>query len=256
MKKILIIMYLEGASCIEFVGRIGGNYAIERVVSDVNAVAQTLTSEGATVFVCDIYAKGREIYDKNLTNQAERVNTVDLEKLCKAGLDGVYLVGAHAKNGAPNAFYSYTVNEVAWFAYRLNGKELGDIGMAAAYFGAFGIPVVFVSGDNGACAEAKEISETIVTAQVKSCVHRNIATCLSAEDAETLLREKSKETFGVLDKVQPFVQQKPYTIEVTYNRVDFCDECMSYYIGVAERISPLIVRRTIEEIHAFKDLRF
>lgn len=256
MKKVLIVMYLEGASLIEYAGRIGGNYAIERIVSDVNVVAETLTNEGVKAYVCDIYAKGREIAERDLTDKAERVKTADLETLCKAGLDGVYLVGAHAKNGAANAFYSYTVNEVSWFAYRLNGRELGDIGMAAAYFGAFNIPIAFVSGDNGACAEAKEISETIVTAKVKTCKHRNVAACLSAVDSETLLREKSKEALNALDKAAPFLVAKPYTIEVTYSRVDFCDECMRYYIGLAERISPLIVRRTLEEIHAFKDLRF
>ena len=178
MKKILILSYLEGASRIEFVGRIGGNYAIERQVCDVNACVETLVSHGAEVYVCDLYQKGREIFPRDLTEKAKVVKTPELEELCKSGLDGVFVIGAHAKNGAGNAFYTYTVNEVSWFSYSLNGAELGDIGIAHAYFGYFGIPVLLVSGDDGACREAEEIIKGVVTAIVKKATCRNYATCL------------------------------------------------------------------------------
>lgn len=256
MKKILILSYLEGASKIEFVGRIGGNYALERQVADVNACVEALVNEGVKAYVCDLYQKGREIFPRDLTKLAETVKTSDLEALCKEGLDGVFLIGAHAKNGAGNAFYTYTVNEVSWFSYRLNGMEMGDIGIAAAYFGVFGIPVLLVTGDDGAAREAEELLKTVETAQVKKATCRNYATCLSEEEAERLLKEKSVSSLQLIKTATPFCVGKPYTIEVTYSRVDFCDECMHYYIGRAERISPLTVRRTLEEIHGIHDLKF
>ena len=255
-KKILIMMYLEGASCIEFAGRIGGNFAIERVVFDVNTVVETLVVQNVEVYVCDVYQKGREIAERNLTDKSKRVPTAKLEELCNAGLDGVFLVGAHAKNGAPNAFYSYTVNEVSWFQYRLNGLELGDIGIAATYFGTFGIPVLFVSGDNGACNEAAGLINGITCAQVKTSRYRNLATCLSSTEAKVLLQEKTSEAVAKISTIQPYTTQKPYVIEVTYSRVDFCDECMRYYISVAERVDALNVRRSLDEIHGINDLRF
>jgi D-amino peptidase len=255
MKKILILSYLEGASRIEFVGRIGGNYAIERQVCDVNACVETLVSHGAEVYVCDLYQKGREIFPRDLTEKAKVVKTPDLEELCKSGLDGVFLIGAHAKNGAGNAFYTYTVNEVSWFSYSLNGAELGDIGIAHAYFGYFGIPVLLVSGDDGACREAEEGIKGVVTAIVKKATCRNYATCLLEEDAKKVLEEKSVEALEKIGEISPCPKANAYEIEVTYSRVDYCDECMFYYIGRAERVSPIKVRRKLEVLHGIHDLK-
>lgn len=255
MKKILIMSYLEGATKVEFVGRIGGNFAIERQVADVNVCVETLVSHGVETYVCDVFQKGREIFPRDLSDKAKVVKPSELEQLCKDGLDGVFLVGIHAKNGAGDAFYTYTVNEVSWFSYSLNGVERGDIGMAATYFGNFDIPVLLVTGDDGATREAEQELGEIVTATVKKATCRNYAVCLSEEESTALLQEKSKQAIESIGKIKPFPVQKPFVIEVIYSRVDYCDECMHYYIGRAERLSPIKVRRTLDEIHSFFDLK-
>ena len=254
MKKILVMMYQEGASGLNEC-RMGSNFALRRMVSDANVAIETFVNLGAEVYVCDVYSKGRDIAEEELSTHAQKVSLKDLETLCESGLDGVAMIGAHAKNGAENSFYSYTVNETAWHEYRLNGIVLGDIGIGAAYVGAFGIPVIALSGDKAACEEARELLGDIPVAQVKVATKRNYAKGISIEAAANEITIACQQGYEEIDKRKPLVFLSPYTVSVTYNRVDYCDDSMYWSFGVAKRVSPLVSEKTIEKIRKYGDLR-
>lgn len=253
--KILIMMYQEGASLLDFENRIGSNFALRRMIADAATAATAFDELGAEVYVCDVYGRGRDIYEEEFNAPATKVALGDLEKLCLDGLSGVALIGAHALNGAADAFYSYTVNETAWHEYYLNGKMLGDIGIAAAYFGAFDIPVIAVSGDKAACDEAKSLLGNLPRAIVKTAIKRNLAKSLSEEDAKKEIVKACKEGYERIDEMIAYVVQQPCEVSVRFNRVDFCDDCMMYNFGVAKRISPLVAAKTVERIRKYNDLR-
>ena len=254
-KKFLVMMYQEGASLLDFENRVGSNFALRRMIADAMTAVEAFASLGADVYVCDVYGKGRDIYEDEFTAPATKVALSGLEALCKDGLAGVALVGIHAMNGAKNAFYSYTVNETAWHEYYLNGKTLGDIGIAAAYFGAFGIPVVAVTGDKGACDEAKSLLGYLPCAIVKTALKRNLAKSLPEEECQKLITQACQEGANKAEKLSPYVVQTPCEVAVKFNRVDFCDDCMMYNFGVAKRVSPLISSKTVEKITKYNDLR-
>ena len=254
-KKFLVMMYQEGASLLDFENRVGSNFALRRMIADSMIAVKTIAELGAEVFVCDVYGRGRDIYEEEFSAPATKINLADLQKLCLDGLAGVVLIGIHAMNGAENAFYSYTVNETAWHEYYLNGKMLGDIGIAAAYFGAFGIPVVAVSGDKAACDEAKSLLGDIPCAVVKTAIKRNLAKSISEHEASEEIAKACRIGVEMGQEFSPYAVQEPCEIKVRFNRVDFCDDCISYNFGIAKRVAPLVASKTVEKICKYDDLR-
>lgn len=254
MKKYLIMMYQEGATHVESVFRLGSDYALTRMATDANEISKALHKTDCKVFACDVYNKGRGVIDENLSPDITLVKTEDLENLIKQGLDGVILSGIHAMNGAQNSFFSYSVNEVAWFKYKFNNVEMGDIGVAATYFGYFNVPVIAVLGDEGACNEAKSLLQGVATIPVKVAKIRNMCHCY--EFAE--VSKNIDETFAqVLAKpfIAPLKFQPPFRVEVLFARVDYCDDCIKYNYGRVTRLSPLVAFREFDEIHAYNDMR-
>lgn len=256
MAKILVMVYQEGASGISAVSQLGGNVGLRSMTNDANCIIDTLKSLGNDVYVCDVYQKGRDVFDKACSCNAEKVKTSDLGALCESGLDGVILSGIHAKNGSEKSFASYTVNDVAWHEYTLNGTVYGDIGIAAVFFGRYGVPILCVTGDRGACLEAKELLDGVETAELKISEQRNVSKLLPEGQAKTVLVEKTESSLSLIGKIQPVRVNGPYVIRVKFNRVDFCDECLYWRYGVVTRTAPMICERKIEKIENYNDLIF
>ena len=73
-----------------------------------------------------------------------------------AAADAAVLLGHPAKAGAWGAVLCQTLAPSIQ-RVRLNGQDLGTIGIHAALCGAYNVPVALVSGDNHACAEAEAL---------------------------------------------------------------------------------------------------
>ena len=258
MKKFAIMLYEEGASGLTHVNRCGGNFALRRMVADCNAAVEAIVSLGAEAYVCDVYGKGRDIIDEELTKKAKRVSLKDLTKLCTDGLDGAMLIGAHAMNSAEHAFCSYSINEAAWQKYSVNNKEYGDIGFATIFFGAYNVPIVAVSGDEAAVKECQALVGDIPCAIVKQTKKRNTTdTCIPENVAEDLIKQACEKGIKNCKNYQPYVVSAPYDIQVEYKRSDYCDEAIWAYLnrGGLTRISALVAEKHVEKIVNYNDLR-
>lgn len=254
MKKILFMIYQEGVSGYDYSTRANSLYVLRRMAVDTNTAAKPFLQAGVEVYACDVYARGRDVIKTDLLPEINQVQTNDLEKLVKAGLDGVILIGCHAMNGAEKAFLSYTKNMVAWFEYTLNGTVLGDIGIAAAYFGAFDIPIIGITGDGGACREAIDLlGDSISCAIVKEATSRNSAKAKSLEDAEKEIVAMSLKAQENYNKCKVYKLSAPYHVEVLYSRVDYADGCI-YWNKQSKRKDALRTYRDFNEIHNYNDL--
>jgi len=70
----------------------------------------------------------------------------------------------------------------------INGELFGEIGLNAGVSGHFGVPVIMISGDKAACAEAAALLGTIETVVVKVASGRMAAECLPLRS----LKKKSR----------------------------------------------------------------
>lgn len=89
-----------------------------------------------------------------------------------AGLDSSYrallFVGQHAMAGTPNAPLCHTFSSREVASYRLNGEEIGEFGCHTLLAASVGVPVIFLSGDDKAVAEAQAFLPGIETVTTKT----------------------------------------------------------------------------------------
>jgi D-amino peptidase len=102
-----------------------------------------------------------------------------------ADFGAAFFVGAHAFCHTPEATLAHTFNFKKRRQWWLCGREIGELGMLAAYCGAHGVPLVLATGDDKLCREARELIPEIETAQVK--------VGLGIESARHLSRERARE---------------------------------------------------------------
>ncbi len=124
--------------------------------------------------------------------------------------DAAAFVGNHAMAGDRGTL-SHTQNP-ATAAIRLNGRLVGEFGIQAAIAGDFGMPMIFVSGDDVACAQAREVVPGIETAVVKECAGRFAAWCLSPKRAHDLIAERMAVAARRWKEITPFVIPGPVTL--------------------------------------------
>jgi D-amino peptidase len=242
---------LEGISGVSTIGMVADSdrYALERLMADTNAAIRGAFDGGADhVYVLDGHGGGRNFITDLLDPRGEIAGTGVVP-----ASDACFIIGAHAMAGTQNAFLDHTQSSVSWHDYRINGRSYGECGQLAAYAGAFGVPLVMVSGDFAACAEAKCLFGNIETAVVKEAEGRNRAVCLPADKAEDRIYEAALRAVKRISEFKPFRVLLPAVIEVEYNRTDYADAVTERRPDV-ERTGPRTVRRIVSEIVRYEDL--
>ena len=81
-------------------------------------------------------------------------------------VDGLMLMGHHAKAGTPNAFLPHTEN-TDWADFSINGQSVGEIGIETCFAGHWGVPLILAQGDEAMCKEVQAQFPGAVTACVK-----------------------------------------------------------------------------------------
>src|SRR5579884_1608993 len=130
------------------------------MTEDVNAAVRGALAAGATrVLVNDAHGPMRNLLADRLHPEAELVRGKPKAMGMLEGLDGSFhamaAVGYHARAGALGVLsHSYMGHEIEdiW----LDDRPVGEIGFAHAVAAALGVPLVALTGDDTACAEAAE----------------------------------------------------------------------------------------------------
>jgi D-amino peptidase len=129
--------------------------------------------------------------------------------------DVALMLGQHAMAGIPDAGLNHTQNSRTIEYYQLNGKLIGEIAQFALFVGALEIPLIFLSGDQAASREVKELIPGITTAIVKESLSRTYAISYSQTEAHRRIREGVKLAIQRQQK-QPLVPLKwpgPFVLE-------------------------------------------
>lgn len=164
-----------------------------------------------------------------------------------AEYDACVIVGQHAMAGVASGSLSHTQSLKIDY-YKLNGQLIGEIAQAALSWGALGLPLVFLSGDDAACFEAEALIPGIGTVSVKSGLSRSSAISVSAQEAHRRIRE------GIRQAIQrhrespigPLKWDGPYVLEIRFFLTDDADLRASR-LG-AERVDDRTVRFHSDDI--------
>ncbi|MFW5870066.1 MAG: M55 family metallopeptidase [Candidatus Sumerlaeota bacterium] len=252
--KIYILTDMEGISGIYKIEQVKSDqpdYGAARklMMDDINAAVDAAFAAGATEVVAnDTHGGGGQLRVEIMDSRAtyETPNEWSMMPSLDATFDGVVLLGHHAMAGTANAFLDHTVSSAAWFEFRVNGRECGEIGIEAAYAGNYDVPVIAVSGDEATEAEARDFLGEVECAVVKRAVCRNRANCFSIEEAHKRIRDAVGTAVMNIDRYKPYKPELPATLDLTLYRTDMADKWEGR--RDLERTGPRSVRAVIDSL--------
>src|SRR5215471_17046148 len=242
--KVLISADMEGVGGVSTwvvqAGSKGREYEKFRrlMTLEVNAAIAGAAEAGATEFiVADSHGDGQNIDIELLDKRAKLIRAwprpLQMMEGVDAKCDAAIFVGYHAREGASEGILAHTFTGT--MVVKLNGVEVPEAGFNAAIAGDFGVPVVFVSGDQTIAQEARELLGPIETAVVKHAIGFNAAEMMPPEESQRLIREGVKRGVERRAEIKPYKIAHPVKLEIRFNDLVIA-ELASYLPGV-ERTS-------------------
>ncbi len=127
--------------------------------------------------------------------------------------DALMFVGQHARKGSGGVLcHTYSSKTIEYF--KINGIEMGEFGCRALMAGTFGVPTVFVAGDDVAVAEARELVPDIFGVAVKKALGVELALHLSHGEACRRIRQTAAEAARNAGSITPYFLPPPYEQEI------------------------------------------
>ena len=183
------------------------------LVADINSAAEAALGAGADrLIVCDTHRGGGNIRLPEMLADP-RITYLDKSRGCDgrsfrwmpgldATVDGLMLMGHHAKAGTPRAFLPHTWT-LEWADFRINGQSVGEIGIEACFAGHWGVPLVLAQGDAAMCEEVRAQFPAALTACVKHAVYPDHCTGPDAREARRLTAASVAEAVRRLRAAKP-----------------------------------------------------
>jgi D-amino peptidase len=234
--KILIAADMEGITGVVSWDQTDGQHAeyprfCRLMTGDVNAAIRGAFEGGADeVVVTDGHGGGRNILIEELDGRA-RLNLggsspFSMVEGVQEGVDGVLLVGYHARSGSVDGNLDHTWSDTRVANVWLNGDKVGETGLNAAVCGHFRAPVIMISGDQTVCAEARALLGELETAVVKRARGRYSAECLPPPASHELICDAATRAVARLragNAPAPLRLSQPVTLTIEFNQSDMAD---------------------------------
>ncbi len=150
---------------------------------DANSAIEGAFEGGADeVVVTDGHWNGSNILIEELDRRAKLNSGIGTSQFSMMqgiddSFDGVFFIGYHARASSENGILDHTWS-TNFINVWMNDNLVGEFGLNAALAGAFGVPVVMISGDQTACRQARELLGNLEIAEVKHASGRHSALCL------------------------------------------------------------------------------
>ena len=253
--KVFISVDMEGIAGLvnaEETSQSGSDYGYFRRLMSLEANAAVLGAfdAGASeVVVRDSHGSARNILPDLLDPRARLIRDwsggpkVMMEGIDES-FDAVVFVGYHAKAGTPDAIIDHTsTGNVVDFA--INGRSLPEAGYNALIAAKYGVPVIFVAGDQALVTQATELFGAIPMVATKRGI---------GEAAQSLIPEASQARIraGVAQAVRDRANARPLAMSAPYTLVLKLKTEASVYAGSffpgARRTGPWELTFTSDDI--------
>jgi D-amino peptidase len=199
--------------------------------ADLLAVLEACRTAGAEeVVVCDGHDDGRNLEAPDLPDYVRLISgspaPLSMLQGLRRGLDGALFVGYHARAGTEAAVLEHTWSPSV-FRVAVGEVEVGEFGLGALLAGSFGVPALYLSGDDKATAEARQLVAGIVTTTVKRGISRTSAELISPDEARARMRRDVETALNSRVEVRP-LDWSGAPVRVTFTRVAMCDVAAGY----------------------------
>jgi len=226
IKKVYIGTDLEGvAGVVDFETQAydtGKYYEQAKLLltAEINAAVEGLLEQGVEdILVSDGHGPGA-VHFETLHPEAKLLHgrpcaPRSVRDPIVAQYDAAMMIGQHAMCGVADGNLNHAQSSRDIEYYKLNGKFIGEIAQFALYQGALGLPLIFLSGDEAACREVRELIPEITTAAVKTGLSRLSAISLSTQKAHEIIKAGIIKAIRKQDSdpIPPLVRQGPFVLE-------------------------------------------
>lgn len=222
------------------------------LTNEVNAVIAGAMQAGAEEFVVnDSHHAMRNLHPQDLIGSATLITGKHKPLYMMEGLDGsfdgVCFVSYHGSIGAEHAVLSHTYNPGAIWEVRIDGKVVGESGINALVAAHYGVPIIFVSGDEATAQEAEMIAPDAEKVVVKQSLGRFAAAHLHPTVACSLLETGATQAVRNLSagKMHSPRFPAPVTLEVTFLVADMAE--MAQWVRGVERVNARTVKMVSDQ---------
>jgi D-amino peptidase len=136
--------------------------------------------------------------------------------LMERGWAALAFIGQHARANSRGGVMAHSYSSLGIQTMTMNGKPVGEIETRAALAGWYGVPVIFLSGDQRAAEQLHAVVPEAETAVVKEGLGNYACISLSADAARAMIRAGAERAMRNLDRVKPYKIEGPVTIQVEY----------------------------------------
>jgi D-amino peptidase len=235
--KILIAADMEGITGVTNWDQVDPNHAeyprFRRLMTgDINAAVRGVCGAGVDeILVTDGHDRGTNILLEELDPVAHLIcgdySPLAMVQGVDQGVDGIIFIGYHARAGSQNAILDHTWSSRRVANLWLNDILVGEYGLNGAVAGHFNVPVLMLTGDQTACAQATELLGRIETVVVKAALSRMAAECLPPQITEERIKKAASLAVKRLqsgDAPKPFVVSTPVHVTIDFNTSEQTDQ--------------------------------
>ncbi len=160
-------------------GKTGYSEAQRQMTAEVKAACEGALAAGATeILVKDAHATGRNILATELPGEVQLIrgwsgHPYSMVQELDNSIAAVLFVGYHARAGSAGNPLSHTMSSSTVDYMKINGVLASEFLLHSHVAGMYRIPLVFLSGDEDICNEARELVPGLTTVAVKKGVGRS-----------------------------------------------------------------------------------
>lgn len=223
-KKVYISVDMEGISGIsgdDQLGASGSEYARSRklMAVDANAAIRGAIAGGAAaVVVNDSHGGQRNLLPEDLHPSARLISHSFKAHGMMEGLDdtfdAVLFVGYHAKAGTHAGLFAHTGSGVVR-DLQVNGRSVGEAGMNTLLAEWYGVPVVLVTGDDVAVAQAKETAPNAAGVVVKRAINVRAVELRPLAEARKAIEAAARDAVAAARRGTPR-RAGPYRVQMRF----------------------------------------
>lgn len=254
MRRLLISIDMEGVAGVASTTSLvpsGWEYPSYRrwMTEELNVVAEAALEAGYDeVIASDGHGNAQNIDPDLLIDNIQLVRSwprplLQMEMVDDASVEACAFIGYHAAAGTADGLLAHSFSGAALRSIRLNGEPASEGYFNAALAGSFGKPVLLVSGDQFALADAQRYAPDALHIATKTAFGFKSQMSLPPAQVRRTLRAGAAETFARSRPV-PFRIDPPFVLDLEMTS-QVAPELLGYLPWV-ERLDGWTVRASFE----------
>jgi D-amino peptidase len=260
--KVFISVDMEGVTGVthpEDTLPTGADYPMFRrfMTRDADAAVKGAFDAGATeVVVNDSHWTMRNLLLEDIDSRARVIKGFNKPMCMVQGLDDTFdaavFVGYHSCSGTESGVLNHTLLGKEVQNLLFDGEPIGETRLNALIAGQYGVPVVFVSGDDTVCSEARNaLGGDLPTFAVKDGIDMLTASCLHPDVSYEGIRSGVARALAGRADRRPHRMQGEHTFAFEWNSTTIASTCA--YIPTVRKPSPRVSEFTtgdmVEAMH-------